>query len=179
MKIMRRALTVIVLCAGLAVAGCATTNAEGSAGSRVAGGVVVGGVATGLVCALSGGNTRQCLIAAAAGAVAGGLIAQRLDERDRARHEEALQAALAQPDTAWRNPDAVSTSRVTWVNPDTQNSGEIRLRRQFVDSTAARRSCRTLEDSYTQKGEASVIEATYCQDPNGTWRPTTERRLPT
>jgi surface antigen len=146
----------IVLCIGTMLGGCATKMGTGAAVGAAAGagvGAVVGQV---------GGDTGM-LIGAAAGAILGGvigaIIGQRLDKRDKAKREAALQESFK---TAQVN------QQVAWVNPDTGNSGTAKPLNE-AQAQGSGPVCREFEESYTREGKTVTYKSRACLNTDGTW----------
>jgi surface antigen len=109
-------IAVVMLCLVVVTVGCATQTQSGAAVGALSGagfGAMVGGAVGGKQGALLG-----AALGAATGAAVGGLIGNRLDARDKAKRDAALQDSMKAT-----GPD----QHVTWVNPDTGGSGTITL----------------------------------------------------
>jgi surface antigen len=99
-------------------------------------------------------------LGAATGAVAGTLIGQQLDQRDRERAEAARQQALM----------SASTRPVTWTSSHNQG-----VRGSSVVTNVQRQSsggqCRTIRETAYIRGQEVQESVRYCQNPGGQWVP--------
>lgn len=109
-----------------------------------------------------GGDTGT-LIGAAAGALVGaaigGFIGHRLDVRDKAKREAALQESLK---------TASANEQVAWINPDTGNSGTIKpLTEARAEGSGP--VCREFEETYTREAKTVTQKSRACLNKDGTW----------
>ncbi|SJZ55112.1 RT0821/Lpp0805 family surface protein [Consotaella salsifontis] len=140
-------------------------------GPKTATGAGAGAMVGGLACALAGGKTGQCLVAAVAGAIVGGAIGAQLDERDRQRRQAALMEAVREEQywASQRRHAAAKPStprKVAWTNPDTGNRGTITPLRTVVKND---RECRVMQETYFKDGEPITGETTVCKQADGSW----------
>ncbi|QIB33721.1 hypothetical protein [Ancylobacter pratisalsi] len=127
------------------LAACQTTGGDHQNAAIGAG---LGAAVGGLGCAALGGNTGACLAMAGAGAVIGGAIGARIDERDRARRDAALREASR------------SSRTVSWSNPQTGNRGTITPLRAVNQGG---RECSVVKEVvYFRNGEPASGETTTC-----------------
>lgn len=137
--------TMLAAASALAISGCQTTNTGIGA---AAGGLLGGGI-----CALAGGNRAQCLAIAAVSAVAGGVIGNELDKRDRERRDAAFKEAT------------VKDEPIYWENDETSNSGSIQTLNSYQDSQG--RECNVYEETYVKDGRTIADEYTVCTGADG------------
>ena len=104
-----------------------------------------------------GGSTTECAIAAVAGAAAGYVLAEYLDERDREAYAEAQAKA------------ASTGEAVTVFAPETGN--EISFTPTSTFANAEGQTCRVFDASYTRDGTVYPAEETVCEISPGNWQP--------
>jgi surface antigen len=145
--------TVIVLVAGVALAGCNTTGQKATLGTL---GGAVAGAAIGQ--AFGGGSGR--IAATAAGALLGGFlgnqIGARMDEQDRQYFASAQYQALetGQPQR--------------WSNPQSGVYGDSTTGPVYVVNNA---QCREYTNTIYISGRPETARGTACRNPDGTWTP--------
>lgn len=142
---------VLVVAAGLLVGGCQQVRNEEV-------GTVVGGALGGLAGAHVGGGKGR-IVAAVAGAVAGaylgGKVGKSMDELDRIKANQALEATPTGQTSTWRNPDTGNSYTVTPTQTYTDNGGA---------------PCRDYTTEAWIDGQREIIKGTACRQPDGTWR---------
>jgi surface antigen len=153
------------------------------------GGALTGALGGGIACMLAKANPALCAVLVVAGAFIGGAIGQKIDERDKAARQAAIQQALADktmwanvqtaapPPSAsatstsanaagWSNPDTADASN--WHNPDTGNSGEITPVSSYSDP-ATGQLCHDYMENYTRNGQTISQPTKACQGADGQW----------
>ncbi|MEQ8603477.1 MAG: RT0821/Lpp0805 family surface protein [Marivibrio sp.] len=147
---------VLVVAAGLALAGCAQDRGTNETLGGV-GGAVLGGL---LGAQVGGGSGR--LIATGAGAVLGGLvgssIGRTMDEVSRQKMARTTQATLEHvaddQTSSWSNPNDNAQGTVTPVETYQRNDG---------------RYCREFQQTVTIGGKTEEAYGTACRQPDGSW----------
>ena len=147
-----------LLAASMILAGC---TSDGSGFPNISSRDLIGGGAGAVVgylgCRVLNGSNTVCALTAVGGAAAGVVIARRLKTEDRAPRAVALAEVL----------EGQAASE-TWSSAQTGSSGTITL----IDSStnAANQPCRTIEETYTIRGDAPVTEQfRLCRADNGEW----------
>jgi hypothetical protein len=156
-----RSALIAPLAGAIALASCQTTDLDrstaGVANRDLLGGAL-GAVGGYLACKGLDGNDTVCALAAVGGAAAGIVIARRMKPEDRAPRAVAL-AQVVEGQAAARQ----------WRSSESGSSGEIRLVSQ--SQSADGRPCRTVEETYTIRGESAVTEQyRLCQAVSGEWK---------
>ena len=120
----------------------------------------VGGAALGAgIAALAHGNPAAIVASAVGGALLGGYVGHKLDDRDKRMAAEAAQLAFEQGRTG---------QAVTWRNPDSGNSGSITPTQTY--QIAGGQYCRRYTQDLTIGGEKHETHGTACRQPDGTWQ---------
>ena len=120
----------------------------------------LGGAAVGAgIAALAHGNPAAIVASAVGGALIGGYIGHRLDNKDK---EIAAQAASR----AFENNRTGQTS--SWSNPDSGNSGTITPTKTY--QAASGQYCREYQQNITVGGEKHQAYGTACRQPDGSWQ---------
>lgn len=148
---------ILVVAAGLALAGCAQDRGTNETIGGV-GGAVLGGL---LGSQFGSGSGR--LIATGAGAVLGGLagssIGRTMDEVSRQKMNRTTQATLehvADDQTStWSNPNNNAQGSVTPVETYQRNDGQY---------------CREFQQTVTIGGKTEEAYGTACRQPDGSWK---------
>jgi len=151
-----------LLAASMIITGC---TADGGFGGDGFGGVsnrdLIGGGAGAVVgylgCRVLNGSNGVCALAAVGAAAAGVVIARRLKSEDRAPRAVALAEVV----------EGQATSQ-TWRSAETGSSGTITL--VGSSDNGAGQPCRTVEETYTIRGESPVSEQfKLCRTDTGEW----------
>jgi surface antigen len=120
----------------------------------------LGGAAVGAgIAALAHGNPAAIVASAVGGALIGGYIGHRLDNKDK---EMAAQAASR----AFENNRTGQTS--SWSNPDSGNSGTVTPTKTY--QAAGGQYCREYQQTITVGGEKHQAYGTACRQPDGSWQ---------
>jgi surface antigen len=151
-------LTPLVALAFLLPSCTAMTEAVQDNPKAVLGTLLVGGAGAGIAAA-AGGGTAAMLGAGLGGALLGGYIGHRLDQKDK-------QMAAAAAQRAFENNQAGKTS--VWRNPDSGNSGSITPTRTY--QIANGQYCREYQQTIVVGGEQHQAYGTACRQPDGTWK---------
>lgn len=119
----------------------------------VAGGAV--GAAAGSTIGGGSGRTAAMILGGLAGAVIGRSVGRNMDEGDKVRAAEAMEAT------------PTGTSR-TWTNPDTQTAYTVTPTRTYAADTGA--PCREFTLNANVGGQPDQVAGTACRQPDGSWR---------
>jgi surface antigen len=152
----RKTLRMILLYAVmLAVSGCANYGQQEQAG------MVIGGALGGLLGAQvdshqHGSNTRTAaiIVGTLAGAAIGGSIGRSMDDLDRMRTAQSLEAVRTGVPSSWRNPD-------------TGNQYTVTSTRTFEQATGP---CREYTIDAVIGGQPDKVYGTACRQPDGSWK---------
>ncbi len=120
-------------------------------------GAVLGGIAGGVLGnQVGGGSGRTIAIIAGTllGAYAGSAIGEQMDQNDRYRTHQALEAVPTNQQTRWKNPDSGNEYTVTPTRTYSTSSGP----------------CREYTTEATIEGKREIIYGTACRQPDGTWQ---------
>lgn len=152
----------LVGCLSVAVAGCTLGQDELSRDDKIAIGTVGGAVLGGLIGYqfIGGGDARylSALALGAAGAVGGGLLADRLTELDRTAMNETAYDTLQ---------NGASGQTTTWQSGRTGTQGSITPLRTFLDTQG--RICREYDAEVSVQGETVSGRETACMTEAGHW----------
>jgi surface antigen len=119
----------------------------------------LGGAALGAgIAAVAGGNAGAIVASAVGGALLGGFVGHKLDDRDKRMAAEAAQRAFESGRTG---------QAVTWNNPDSGNSGSITPTQTY--QIAGGQYCRRYTQEITIGGEQHETYGTACRQPDGSW----------
>lgn len=141
----------IALAAALALSACATQPTQEQTG------MVVGGVLGGVLGSQVGGGTGRTtatIIGAIAGAAIGSAVGRSMDENDRRRTAQVLEATPTGHATQWRNPDTGHQYTVTPTK--TIATAEQPCREYTVDATIG--------------GKKDTAHGTACRQADGSWK---------
>jgi surface antigen len=142
----------------LPLASCATVKETYEKNPKAVLGSVAGAaVGVGIV-ALAKGNPAAIVAAGVGGALLGGYIGHRLDDRDKKMAAEAAQRAFENGRTG---------QAVAWQNPDTGNSGSITPTQTY--QIAGGQYCRRYTQEITVSGEQHETHGTACRQADGSW----------
>ena len=120
----------------------------------------LGGAAVGAgIAALAHVNPTAIVLSAVGGALLGGYIGHRLDNKDK---EMAAQAAARAFE---RNRTGQPSS---WQNPDSGNSGTITPTKTYQAGDG--QYCREYQQTVTIGGEQHQAYGTACRQPDGSWQ---------
>ncbi len=138
----------------LALSGCAGSG--GQIGNREVG-TGVGAILGGLLGAQVGGGTGQLAATAAGallGAYLGGNVGHSMDQTDRARANQTLEATPTGQQSSWQNPDS-------------GNRYDVTPTRTYEE---AGRPCRDYTTEAVIDGRRETVRGTACREPDGSWR---------
>lgn len=141
---------VVFLCS-LSLIGCQNMSNQDA-------GVLTGAVAGGLLGSTIGKGGGQIMAIAAgsiAGALIGGAIGKNMDQNDRARMNNALEA----------NPVGQPTY---WTNADTGTAYEVKPVRNVT--VGHNRYCREYQTTATINGKQQKMYGKACRQPDGSWK---------
>jgi surface antigen len=140
-----------VAAALLVLAACETPPSKEQKGAVA--GAVVGGVVGSTI---GGGTGRTVAIIAGtvAGAVIGGKIGSKMDEADKLKAAQALEATPTGRHTSWKNPD--SGAQYTMTPTRTYDAGGTPCRDFTVDANI--------------DGKAETVKGTACRQSDGSWK---------
>ena len=148
-----------LLAASMMITGCESNGGGfGNVSNRDLIGGGAGAVVGYLGCRVLNGSNGVCALAAVGGAAAGVVIARRLKSDDREPRAVALAEVVEGQSSSktWRSAQTGSSGTITLVNTSTNAAGE---------------PCRTVEETYTIRGEAPLTEQfTLCRASNGEWQ---------
>lgn len=148
-------LSALLYAAILSLMGCANYGQQEQAG------MVIGGALGGLLGAQvdhhhrsSDARTVAIIVGTMAGAAIGGSIGRSMDELDRMRTSQALEAVRTGVPSSWRNPDTGNQYTVTSTRTIEQASGPCR--EYIIDAMIG--------------GRTEKVYGTACRQPDGSWR---------
>ena len=124
----------------------------------VLGGLFGAGAGAGIA-ALAGGNPGVIVASALGGALIGGYIGHKLDNRDKQMAAEAATRAFEQNRSGQAS---------VWSNPDSGNSGSITPTRTY--QLASGQYCRQYHQSIVIGGEPQTAYGTACRQADGSWQ---------
>ena len=165
MELMAKAkkIAAAVVIAGLgtsALAGCQNVERSTGLGSGAQTGVLTGAAAGGLIAGLAGAHPAWIVGSILLGGLAGGLVGDYLDDRDKQQHSQASYDALQTQQAG---------GQTSWQNPDTGNSGSTRVLNVYRTSDG--RLCKDFQQTINAGGQSETANGTACQEPDGTWKP--------
>ena len=119
----------------------------------------IAGAALGVgIVAIAGGTPGSMAAAGAAGALLGGYVGKKLDDRDKRLAAQAAQEAFEHAKTG--------ESR-EWTNPDSGNSGRVTPTQTY--QIANGQYCRRYTQEMTIGGEQHETHGTACRNADGIW----------
>jgi surface antigen len=120
----------------------------------------LGGAALGAgIAAVAGGSAGVIVASAVGGALIGGFVGHKLDDRDKRMAAEAAQRAFESGRTG---------QAVAWSNPDSGNSGSITPTQTY--QIAGGQYCRRYTQDITVGGEQHETHGNACRQPDGSWQ---------
>src|SRR6185436_2002721 len=148
---MRHAKSATAVIVALALGACETPPTKQQVGA--VSGAVIGGVVGSTI---GGGTGRTVAIVAGtvAGALLGSHIGKRMDEADRMKAAQALEAAPTGQQTSWRNPDTGSSYTITPTRT----------------YEASGNPCREFTVNATVEGKPETVKGTACRQADGSWK---------
>lgn len=152
----RHVIRIVSLSCVLALgAGCATNNY----GRNEQAGMIIGGALGGLLGAQAPGRhgdwrTAAIIVGSLAGAAIGGSIGRSMDDLDRMKTAQTLEAVRTGVPSTWRNPDTGNQYSVTPTRTYEQGTGP----------------CREYTINAIIGGKQEVVYGTACRQPDGSWR---------
>jgi surface antigen len=147
-----------LLVLSLLITSCATLKETYGDNPKAVLGGVLGAAAGAGIAALAGGGAGAIVASAAGGALLGGFVGHKLDDRDKRMASEAAQRAFEQGRTG---------EAVAWKNPDSGNSGSVTPTETY--QIANGQYCRRYTQEITIGGEQHETHGTACRQPNGDW----------
>jgi len=148
----------IVLLA-LAVSSCATIQQTYEDNPKAVLGSFLGAAGGAGIAALAGGNPGVIVASALGGALLGGVVGNRLDDRDKQMATQAAQKAFESNQTG-------QTS--VWTNPDSGNSGTVTPTKTY--QLANGQYCREYRQTIVVGGEQHQAYGTACRQADGSWK---------
>jgi surface antigen len=142
----------------LLLTSCATIEQTYDDNPKAVLGSVGGAVLGAGIAALAHGNPAAFVASAVGGALLGGYVGHRLDDRDKKMAAEAAQRAFENGRTG---------EAVAWQNPDSGNSGSITPTQTY--QIADGQYCRRYTQDITIGGEQHETHGTACRQPDGSW----------
>ena len=142
----------------LALGSCASVQETYRENPKAVLGTIAGAaIGVGAV-AIGGGTPGSMAAAGAAGAIIGGYVGKKLDDRDKRLAAQAAQEAFENGRTG--------EARV-WNNPDSGNSGSITPTQTY--QIANGQYCRRYTQEMTIGGEKHEDHGTACRNADGVW----------
>ena len=138
---------------------CATVKQTYQDNPKAVLGSVAGAVVGGGIAALAHGNPAAIVAATVGGALLGGYVGHKLDDRDKRMAAEAAQRAFESARTG---------EEVAWRNPDSGNSGSITPTQTY--QIAGGQYCRRYTQEITIGGEQHQTHGSACRQPDGSWQ---------
>jgi surface antigen len=151
------ALLVVTLLAGCAQMQSAEQSIENNPKAVL--GSLGGAAAGGLIAAAFGGKAGVVVASALAGALIGGYVGHRLDEKDKQMAAQA--ATLAFERNASGQPSV-------WNNPDSGNHGQVVPTHTY--QLASGQYCREYTQTIWIGNEPQKSSGTACRQPDGSWQ---------
>lgn len=149
----------LVLLVALSATGCATAGETFRENPKAVLGSL-GGAALGAgIAAIAGGGAGAIIAAGAGGALLGGIVGNKLDDRDKQKAADAAHQAFESGRTG---------QSTEWTNPDTGNSGSVTPTKTY--QLANGQYCRRYTQDITIGGEQHQTHGTACRDANGQWQ---------
>jgi surface antigen len=153
-----RLLAPIVLLSFLVSSCAAMQQTYGDNPKAVLGGLMGAGAGAGIAAA-AGGSPGVIVAAAIGGALLGGFVGKKLDDRDKQMAMEAANRAFE------GNP---SGQAAVWNNPQSGNSGSVTPTKTY--QLASGQYCREYTQNITIGGEQHQTYGTACRQADGTWK---------
>lgn len=148
----------LALAVALALSSCASTQEKIKDNPKAVLGSIAGAaVGVGIV-AIAGGTPGSMAAAGAAGAIVGGYIGHKLDDRDKRMAAQAAQAAFENGRTG---------EAQVWNNPDSGNSGSVTPTQTY--QIANGQYCRRYTQEMMIGGEKHEDHGTACRNADGVW----------
>jgi surface antigen len=149
----RNLVRIVSLCSVLALSGCTNYGRQEQTG------MVIGGALGGLLGAQVPGRhdqwrTAAIIVGSLAGAAIGGSIGRSMDDVDRMKTAQTLEAVRTGVPSTWRNPD---TGHQYSVTPT-----------KTIETAAG--PCREYTINALIGGKQEVVYGTACRQADGTWR---------
>lgn len=152
-------LKVFLACALLVTTACADIERTTGLSKDTQTGAAVGAAAGGIISAIAGASTGWIIAATVLGAVAGGLVADYMTDRDK-------EMAGATTHDTLENAPTGQTS--TWNNPDSGNSGSVTVTDTYQKADGT--NCRNFSQTVNAGGETETGTGTACRNTDGTWQ---------
>jgi surface antigen len=118
-----------------------------------------GGTAGGVIAAVAGANPAVIAASVVGGALLGGFIGHKLDDRDKRMAAEAAQQAFESNRTG---------QTLSWSNPDSGNSGSVTPTRTYQIGNG--QYCREYTQDIYVGGEKHETYGTACRQADGSWK---------
>jgi surface antigen len=151
---------VVATLVSITLTSCSTTAGQkAKENPKAVLGAVIGAAAGAGLAAALGADAGGIVAAGAGGALLGGFVGHKLDERDKRMAAEAAQKAFEQHRTGQSSQ---------WSNPDSGNSGTVTPTRTY--QLASGQYCREYRQDITIGNEKHETYGTACRQPDGTWK---------
>jgi surface antigen len=135
------------------IVGCETIERETGLGKKTQIGAAGGAATGGIIAALAGANPAWIAAAVILGAVAGGVIGNQLDKKDKEKY-------------ASSGYEAISTmgkgGKTSWRNPETGNSGTTTINDVFTKADGTR--CKRFTQTLTTSGKTHTTNGVACKE---------------
>ncbi len=142
-------LAVMVAASALVLGGCQTTKeTQGQVIGAIAGGILGNQVGSG------SGRTAAVIAGTLLGGFVGGNVGRQMDDGDRYRAGQALEATPTYQSSRWQNPDSGNRYAVTPT-------------KTYYDGS---RPCRDYTTEAWIDGQRETITGSACRQSDGTWR---------
>jgi surface antigen len=146
---MNKLLIAGLMASALSLAGCQTTQEQtGQVVGAIAGGVLGNQVGAGT------GRVAATIAGTMLGGYLGGQIGRTMDQNDRYRAAQALEATP-------------SNQTVSWHNPDTGNDYAVTPTKTYYEDS---HPCREYTTEAWIGGKKETIYGTACRQPDGSWQ---------
>jgi len=142
--------TGMIVAAALALAACETPPTKEQKGTMA--GAVVGGV-VGSTIGGGAGRTTAIVLGTIAGGMIGKHIGNKMDEADRIKAAQALEANRTGQASTWRNPDGTQYTMTPTNTYETHGT-----------------PCRDFTIDTTIDGKPEKVEGSACRQPDGSWK---------
>lgn len=149
---LHKSLIIFAVAAGLALSGCTSYR-----GSNEQAGMVIGGALGGILGSQVGGGsgrTAAIIVGTLAGAAIGGNVGRSMDDTDRLKTGQTLEAVRTGVPSTWRNPD--TGNRYSVVPTRTFETADGPCREYSIDAVI--------------DGRVEKVYGTACRQPDGSWQ---------
>ncbi|MFQ5924362.1 MAG: hypothetical protein ACE5M4_16125, partial [Anaerolineales bacterium] len=141
----------IALIATIPLVGCATIERETGIGKKAQVGAAGGGATGGVIAALAGASPAWIAASVILGGIAGGLIGNELDKKDKEKYAASGYQALS---------NMGEGGRTSWNNPQTGNSGTTTIDEVFTKADGTK--CKRFTQTITTGGKTNKTNGIAC-----------------